>query len=131
MWALDTNVLVRYIAQDDKRQSAAATRFIEEELSTSHPGFVSLVALLETVWVLESRYAVERPQLCDLLDDLLSTATVEVHEAPAVRRAVALFRSGAIDLHDALITTLAASRGSEAVTFDAKASRRLGMRLLV
>ena len=34
MWALDTNVLVRYIAQDDKRQSAAATRFIEEELST-------------------------------------------------------------------------------------------------
>jgi predicted nucleic-acid-binding protein len=59
-----------------------------------------------------------------------NTATLEVRKAPAVRRAVVLFRSGAVDLHDALITTLAASRGAQAVSFDAKASKRLGMHLL-
>ena len=130
MWALDTNVLVRYLTQDDKRQSAAATHFIEEELSASQPGFVSLVTLLETVWVLESRYGVERLSLCDLLDDLLSTAALEVQDAPAVRQAVALFRQAKVDLHDALIKTLATARHAQAVTFDAKAARRLGMRLL-
>lgn len=119
MWALDTNVLVRYVTQDDKKQSAAASRFIEEELSASRPGFVSLVTLLETVWVLESRYGVERPNLCDLLDDLVSTASLEVQEAPAVRQAVALYRKGRVDLHDALISSLAAARSAQVVTFDA------------
>ncbi len=130
MWALDTNVLVRYVTQDDKKQSAAASRFIEEELSASRPGFVSLVTLLETVWVLESRYGVERPNLCDLLDDLVSTASLEVQEAPAVRQAVALYRKGRVDLHDALISSLAAARSAQVVTFDAKAAQRLEMRLL-
>jgi predicted nucleic-acid-binding protein len=91
---------------------------------------VSLVTLLETVWVLESRYGVERLNLCDLLDDLLSTASLEVQEAPAVRQAVALYRKDKVDLHDALITTLAAARSAQVVTFDTKAARRLEMRLL-
>lgn len=130
MWALDTNVLVRYLTQDDNKQSAAASRFIEEELSASRPGFVSLVTLLETVWVLESRYEVERASLCDLLDDVVSTASLEVQEAPAVRQAVALYRKGKVDLHDALITTLAAAHNAQVVTFDAKAARQLEMRLL-
>lgn len=130
MWALDTNVLVRYLTQDDKKQSAAASRFIEEELSASRPGFVSLVTLLETVWVLESRYGVERPNLCDLLDDLVSTASLEVQEASAVRQAVGLYRKGKVDIHDALISTLAAARSAQVVTFDTKAARRLEMRLL-
>jgi predicted nucleic-acid-binding protein len=49
MFALDTNVLVRYIAQDDRSQAALAVRFIENELSAESRGYVSLVALLETV----------------------------------------------------------------------------------
>lgn len=130
MWALDTNVLVRYFAQDEERQSAVASRFIEEELSVASPGFVSLVTLLETVWVLESRYEVEPPGLCDLLEDLLQPASLQVQDAPAVRRAIVPYRKGGVDLHDALIVALAAERGAQEVTFDAKASRRLGMRLL-
>ena len=130
MWALDTNVLVRYFTQDDQRQSAAASRFIEEELSAARPGFVSLVTLLETVWVLESRYGLEPPGMCDLLEDLLQTSSLQVQDAPAVRRAIVPYRKGGVDLHDALIVALAAERGAQAVTFDAKASRRLGMRLL-
>ena len=57
MLALDTNVLVRYLAQDDRRQSAAATRLIEQRLTPADRGFISLVTLLETVWVMQSRYA--------------------------------------------------------------------------
>lgn len=130
MWALDTNVLVRYIAQDDPRQSAAATRLIEEDISPAEPAFVSLIALLETVRVLESRYAATPSLICDVLDDLLSAAAIQVQEAAAVRRAVALFRRGRVDLHDALIVSMAEERGATTVTFDAKAARRLGMRLL-
>jgi predicted nucleic-acid-binding protein len=68
--------------------------------------------------------------LCDLLDDLLATASLEVDEAPAVRQAIAQYRNPGVDFHDALIATLATARGAQAVTFDAKASKRLGMRLL-
>jgi len=57
MTGLDTNVLVRYLAQDDARQSAIATRWIEEELSPSQPGFVSLVVLVEVCWVLQRLYS--------------------------------------------------------------------------
>ena len=56
MKALDTNVLVRYFAQDDVRQSAIATRLLEDGLGAADRGFVSLLVLLETVWVMESRY---------------------------------------------------------------------------
>lgn len=130
MWALDTNVLVRYIAQDDPRQSAAATRFIEQDISPAEPAFVSLVTLLETVWVLESRYGAQPSLVCEVLEDLLAAAAFEVQEAAAVRRAALLYKGGRVDLHDALIVSLAAERGATAVTFDAKAAKRLGMQLL-
>ena len=59
MIALDTNIIVRYLAQDDARQSALASRLIEQRLSKAEPGFISLVALLETVWVMEELYGAE------------------------------------------------------------------------
>jgi predicted nucleic-acid-binding protein len=130
MRALDTNVLVRYLAQDDARQSARATRLLERELTTSDRGFVSLVVLLETVWVMESRYAVEPATVADILDDLLQAPTLEVQDAPAVREATLRYRQGDVDLHDALIVALAATRKARVLTFDAKAARRLGMELL-
>ncbi len=64
MRALDANALVRDIAQDDPSQSAPATRPVEEEIGPAEPAFVSLVALLETVWVLESVYAAKLSLVC-------------------------------------------------------------------
>jgi predicted nucleic-acid-binding protein len=130
MRALDTNVLVRYLAQDDAKQSAAATRFIEQDLSPSERGFVSLVALLETVWVMESRYGASAALVADILGDLLDTASLEVQDAAAVRAALQRYRAGHVDLHDCLIVSLAEQRKARVVTFDAKAARRLGMELL-
>lgn len=130
MLALDTNVLVRYLAQDDPKQSAAATRFIEQRLGPAERGFVSLVALLETVWVMESRYAADAALVADILADLLDTASLEVQDAAAVRAALQRYRAGIVDLHDCLIVSLAEQRKARVVTFDAKAAKRLGMELL-
>jgi predicted nucleic-acid-binding protein len=130
MWALDTNVLVRYYAQDDAKQSAAASRFIEKELSASRRGFISLVVLMETVWVMQSRYSADNALVCELLTDLLDTAELEVQEAPAVRKALVRFGEGGVDFHDCLIVSLAELRNAQVVTFDAKAAKRLGMELL-
>ena len=130
MLALDTNVLVRYLAQDDAKQSAAATRFIEQRLGPAERGFVSLVALLETVWVMESRYAADAVLVAEILSDLLETASLEVQDAGAVRSALKRYRAGGVDLHDCLIVSLAEQRKARVVTFDAKAARRLGMELL-
>jgi predicted nucleic-acid-binding protein len=57
---LDTNVLVRYLAQDDPKQSRIATQFLETTLTGDEPGFISLVVLAEVVWVLVSLYSVDR-----------------------------------------------------------------------
>ena len=130
MIALDTNVLVRYFAQDDARQAALATQLIEERLSPADKGFVSLVALLETVWVMQSCYGADEATVVDILGDLLDTTTIEVQDAPAVRRAFAHFSNGKTDLHDCLIVALAEQRNARVVTFDAKAAKRLGMELL-
>ena len=130
MLALDTNVLVRYLAQDDARQAALATRFIEQRLSAADRGFVSLITLLETVWVMESCYAAEAAMVADILSDLLDTASLEVQDAGAVRAAVQRYKKGGVDLHDCLIVSLAEQRMARVVTFDAKAAKRLGMELL-
>ncbi len=129
MIALDANVLVRYLAQDDARQSAIANRLIEKTLSASNRGFVSLVALLETVRVMESRYGADAQTASEILADLLDASSLEVQDAQAVRSALQPYRRGGVDLHDCLIVALAAQRSARVVTFDAKAARRLGMEL--
>ena len=128
--ALDTNVLVRYIAQDDTRQSAIASRFIEQTLGPAARGFVSLVALLEAVWVMESRYKADATTIAGIVVDLLDTASLEVQDSSAVRAAVQRYGRGGVDLHDCLIVSLATQRRAKTVTFDAKAAKRLGMELL-
>lgn len=130
MIALDTNVLVRYLAQDDAKQAALASRLIEQTLNPAHRGYVSLVALLETVWVMESRYAADAATVAAILTDVLDTAALEVHESAAVRAAVLVYQRGGLDLHDCLIVSLAEQRKAQVVTFDAKAAKRLGLTLL-
>jgi len=130
MIGLDTNVLVRYLAQDEPQQSARATRLIEDELTVRNPGWISLVVLLETVWVMQSCYRTPLDQIGLILIDLLDTDTLQVQDAPAVRAAVERCTTGDVDLHDTLIVSLAQQRSARVVTFDVKAARRLGMELL-
>ena len=89
-----------------------------------------MVALLETVWVMQSRYAADAALIAGILSDLLDTSVLELQDAAAVRAALPRYRVGAVDFHDCLIVALAEQRGARVVTFDAKAAKRLGMELL-
>ena len=81
MIGLDTNVLVRYIAQDDKNQSARATALIEKECSAAIPGYVGLVVLAEVVWVSESRYGATRQEVAEIVRRVLSIRQLVVQDA--------------------------------------------------
>ena len=130
MIGLDTNVLVRYIMQDDPKQAPRATKLIES-LSMDDPGFVPLVALIELVWVLSSCYGLSRDQLSQTIDVLLRTKEVVVDRADHVLNALRLFKSSSADFADCLIERIAASAGCErTMTFDVGASKTAGMTLI-
>lgn len=130
MIGLDTNVLVRYLAQDEPAQSALATRLIERQLSEREPGFIGLVVLVETCWVLKRLYGASAAELRDTVRDLLDTRQFVIEQRTVVLRAVAWLGDGAGDLADALIAEGAVEAGAvRTVTFD-KQCVRLGMELL-
>jgi predicted nucleic-acid-binding protein len=130
MIGLDTNVLVRYIMQDDPRQSALATRLLES-LSTESPGFVPLVSVVELAWVLSSAYELDRAQLVEAFEALLRTKEIVVDRAETVWKAVRVFQSGGADFADCLIERSASAAGCErTMTFDRGAANGCGMTLV-
>ena len=130
MIGLDTNVLVRYIMQDDARQSPKATKLIEA-LTVDEPGFVPLVAMVELVWVLSSSYELTRVQVAQALELLLRTKEVVVDRADQVFKALRVFKAGSADFADALIERIASSAGcGRTMTFDLAASKTAGMTLI-
>lgn len=131
MIGVDTNVLVRYLAQDDPRQSPLARRFVEKQLCASAPGHISLVALAETVWVLSSRYGATREQLISTVATLASDARFVVQDEPAVWLALEACEQQSIDLPDALIRYVDLHHGcTQTVTLDRRAARHAGFQLL-
>jgi predicted nucleic-acid-binding protein len=126
MMGLDTNVLLRYLAQDDPKQSPRATEIIEQRLTEQEPGFVSLVTILEVVWVLKSLFKRSRQEIANDLEMLLAADTLEVQNEQEVYLAVVSLRNGSGTFEDALIGSLGAWRGCSAtLTFDEDAAKRL------
>ncbi len=131
MIGLDTNVLVRYIAQDDAKQSALAAKCIEKQCSIDQPGFIGLVVLVELVWVAESCYSADRQDVISILRRLLGAKQLLVDDAETVWQALRVFESGNADFADCLVERLANKAGcSRTVTFD-KSAAKAGMTLLV
>ena len=130
MIGLDTNVIVRYLAQDDPEQSAHATDLIEG-LTTADPGFISLVALVETYWVLRSAYGESKARCAELIEGLLDARELRVGSDAIVRAASAACRDDGADFADAVIAELGRVAGCEhTMTFDRRAARTKHMRLL-
>jgi predicted nucleic-acid-binding protein len=130
MIGIDTNVLVRYIAQDDATQSARATRLIEKECSAATPGFVGLVVLVEIVWVSESSYGATRDEVAEIVRRLLSIKQLVVQNSEIVWKTLRSFESGKADFADCLIEAVAVAAGCDrTMTFDKQASKA-GMVLL-
>lgn len=130
MIGLDTNVLVRYIMQDDSKQSPKATRLIES-LDADNPGYIAVVSIVELYWVLTSSYELTGQQVAQALEAILRTKQFVVERADQVMRALRMFGEGKADFSDCLIERSAAGAGcSQTMTFDIKASRYAGMALI-
>ena len=130
MIGLDTNVLVRYITQDDPIQSEQANALLES-LSTGLEGYVTVVSLVELVWVLSSCYGSSKAEISKVLENLMHTKYIIVQDADIVWKALRNFKDGKADFPDCLIKHTSFNAGcSSVVTFDIKAARDCGMSLI-
>lgn len=126
MIGLDTNLLLRYLTQDDPGQSRRATEIIERRLTEEEPGFVSLASILEVVRVLKRLFKRPRQEIANDIEMILAADTLEVQNEQEVYYAVVSLRNGIGTFEDALIGSLGAWRGCTAtLTFDEDAAKRL------
>ncbi len=124
MIGLDTNVLVRYIVQDDPEQAAAVVRLIEGRCTAQSPGFVSVPVLVELVWVLTTAYRHGKDVVIPVMRQILRTAEFTVEDRDTVLAALREFESGAADFADCLIAHRNHARGcTRTYTFDRRAAR--------
>jgi len=131
MNGIDTNILIRYLTQDDPVQSPKATEIIERRLTRERPGFISLVTMAETVWVLGSVYALEDGEIADTVERMLQADTLRIQNEQQVFTAMISLRRGWGAFADALIGALGAWAGCEStLTFDKKAHRLAGFEVL-
>lgn len=122
MFALDTNVIVRYIAQDDPAQSAAATRIFEDIISDKNHGFITSIALCETLWVLSRAYGQPREKLVEVIEALLKADNLELEHRDLVWGAKEDFCNGNADFSDYLIARIGKVQGaSTTLSFDRSA----------
>ncbi len=124
MIGLDTNVLVRYIVQDEPRQAAAAVRLIEGGCTAQSPGYVSVLVLVELAWVLTTAYRHGRVLVAAVVRQILRTAELTVEDRDIVLAALREFESGGADFADYLIAHRNHTRGCPSTyTFDRRAAR--------
>jgi predicted nucleic-acid-binding protein len=131
MKAIDTNVLVRFLVNDDPVQGEQVRQLFAAAERQREAFFVPILVLLETIWVLESAYRIQRRDLIEALGDLLLMPVLQFEQRPAVQAMLATVMANSMDLPDALIAQSALKGGCERVlTFDKKAARSDGFELL-
>ena len=123
MIALDTNALIRLLVEDDAQQPKIIQQLVSFAEQKSITVLVLPEVLLETVWVLEFVYSVERAEIVNFLNVLLATSTFALPDASMVRSAVRRYQQG-LDFADALITSQAKKEKAQALfSFDNSLSR--------
>ena len=130
MIGLDTNVLVRYIMQDDPKQAKLATKLIES-LNEELPGFISLVSVVELSWVLESAFELSRRQIVEAFQNLMSVDAFKIERVSVVAGAIRAYAEGKADFADYLIERSSVQAGCDrTMTFDREAAKSGGMILI-
>ena len=130
MIGLDTNVVLRYLMQDDPTQSKAANIIIDR-LTMASPGYISLITTLEIFWVLRSSFKLTPSQICEELQLLLGAKTLLFQNEQQVLKAIFTLKGGLGEFEDALIGALHEWAGCiETVTFDRGAARLANFRIL-
>jgi predicted nucleic-acid-binding protein len=127
MLGVDTNVLVRYLTRDNQPQYEKARRMIDREVAKGEPVLVSLLVLLETEWVLRSRYEMAKVYIVTAFSALLDTADLTFEDEPSVETAVYSWKDSAADFADCLIEARNRRLGSRATaTFDVRGLKLAG-----
>jgi len=130
MIGIDTNILVRYFAQDDEEQASKATRLIES-LSKEKKGFISLVSVIELVWVTQVAYGLSRGKIIEMLGLLFRVDLFLIENSDVLNKALRIYEKSNADFSDCLIAVASVEEGCiEVFTFDKKAAKSLGMTLL-
>jgi predicted nucleic-acid-binding protein len=127
MLGVDTNVLVRFLVRDDEVQFEKARKLIKREIAAGRRVFVSQLVLLETEWVLRSRYSLPKNLIIDAISGLLDAADVRFEDEPVIEEALFIWKDTTADFADCLIGAKNRRLGCRATaTFDVKASRLPG-----
>ncbi len=127
MLGLDTNVLVRFLVRDHEAQFERARRLIKREVSAGEAVLISLLVLLETEWVLRSRYGLQKTEIMDAISALLDARELELEDEPAIEEALYVWKDSAAEFADCLIGAHHRRLGCRATaTFDARAVRLPG-----
>lgn len=127
MLGIDTNVLVRFLVRDDQTQFEKARKLLKREVSNGRRVFINQLVLLETEWVLRSRYGLAKTLMLDTISGLLDAPDIQLEDEPAVEEALFIWRDANADFADCLIEARNRRLGCRAtVTFDTKASKLSG-----
>lgn len=123
MTGIDTNVLVRYIVQDEPEQSRKATSFIES-LNEKSTGVIDLIVLIELCWVLTRAYKYDKKDVVRVIEQVLTTDCFDIEKSEIAWVALKAYKEGTADFSDYCIGLLNCSSGaSHTVTFDKKAAK--------
>ena len=127
MLGIDTNILVRFLVRDNDIQFEKARKLIKREVAAGRRIFVNQLVLMETEWVLRSRYVVPKHQIIEAISDLLSATDVQFEDEPVIEEALFIWKDSAADFADCLIGAKNRRMGCRATaTFDVKASKLPG-----
>ena len=127
MFGVDTNVLVRFLVRDDEAQFEKVRKLIKREVVAGRRVFVSQLVLLETEWVLRSRYSLPKNLIIETISRLLDATDVQFEDEPAIEEAIFNWRDASADFADCLIGAKNRRLGCRATaTFDVRASKLQG-----
>jgi predicted nucleic-acid-binding protein len=124
MIGIDTNVLVRFLIRDDESQFEKARKLIKREVTAGRRVFVNQLVIMETEWVLRSRYAVPKAQLIGAISGLLDSIEIQFEDEPSIEEALFMWKDSTADFADCLIGAKNRRLGCRSTaTFDVKASQ--------
>ena len=131
MIGLDTNVLIRYLVQDDPGQSRKATQVIVKRCTRDDPGFINRIVLCELVWVLESAYGYSKDTIVPVLEKLFRTSQLKIEDTQSAWTAFRTYQKGKADFADCLLGTTNRFGGCDGtLTFDQAAGKLEDFQLL-
>lgn len=124
MTAVDTNVIIRFLVRDDAKQAEIAYRRLKQAETSREVLFVTLIVVVETIWVLETAYGKSRAEVLDSIENMRRMPVFEFEKDEVVERVVTEGRTGKADLADLLMAHSAQSSGcNDGITFDKGAAR--------